>query len=303
MTQVLGIVKEGKLIPQNLWIKFVDGLENSFNDLETNNERAKREVAEALTNAVKRRAVQKQGVLLSGGVDSSLIAFILKKLNCNFTCYTVGIENSDDILWAQKAAKEYGFNFKHKIFSLEEFEKIVRDVIKILNDADIVKVGVGSVLYAAGRLALNDGNNVLFGGLGSEELFAGYQRHEEALQKNNFEALHKECWNGLRNMWTRDLTRDFAIAKHLGLDLRTPFLDKELIKVAMNVHPMLKMNKDDKKIILREAAEFIGLKKEFAWRKKQAAQYGSNFVNGIEKLAKRNGFKYKKDYLQSLIKK
>ena len=150
MTQVLGIVKEGKLIPENLWAKFVSGLENNFDSLETNNERAKREIAGALANAVKKRAVQKQGVLLSGGVDSSLIAFILKKLNCSFTCYTVGIENSDDILWGQKVAKEYRFNFKYKIFSLDELEKIVKETIKILNDADIIKVSVGSVLYAAG---------------------------------------------------------------------------------------------------------------------------------------------------------
>ena len=66
---------------------------------------------------------------------------------------------------------------------------------------------------------------------------------------------------------------------------------------------MFKLDKENKKIILREATEFIGLKKEFAWRKKQAAQYGSNFINGIEKLAKKNGFKLKKDYLQSLLKK
>ena len=173
----------------------------------------------------------------------------------------------------------------------------------ILNDTDIVKVSVGSVLYSAGKLALGDGNNILFGGLGSEEIFAGYKRHEEALKDNDFESLHNECWNGLKNMWQRDLTRDFAIAKKLGLELRTPFLDKDLIEAAMNVHPMLKLDKDNKKIILREAAELIGLKKEFAWRKKQAAQYGSNFVNGIDKLARKNGFKFKKDYLQSLLTK
>src|SRR3989338_5168809 len=176
MTQVLGIVKDGKLIPEELWVKLISGIQNSFDDLETNKERAKRELAESIVKSVKKRVVPKFGVLFSGGVDSSLIAFISKKLGCNFTCYTVGIENSDDILWAQKVAKEYGFNFKYKIFSLDEFEKIVKEVIKILNDADIVKVSVGSVLYAAGRLALNDGNNVLFGGLGSEELFAGYKR-------------------------------------------------------------------------------------------------------------------------------
>ena len=302
MTQILGIVKEGKLIPQDLWLKFVKGMENNFDALETNNERAKREIAEAIVNAIKKRVMQKFGILFSGGVDSSLIAFVAKQLKCNFTCYTVGIENSDDIAWAQKIANEYGFNLKYKILSLDEFENIVKNVVKLLNDADIVKVSVGSVLYAGGKLALADSNNILFGGLGSEEIFAGYQRHEEALQNNNFEALHKECWNGLRNMWQRDLTRDFAIAKHLGLDLRTPFLDKELIKAAMNVHPMLKLDSKNKKVILREAAEFIGLNKEFAWRKKQAAQYGSNFVNGIEKLAKKKGFKFKKDYLQSLLR-
>ncbi|MBI2557810.1 asparagine synthetase B [Candidatus Woesearchaeota archaeon] len=302
MTQILGIVKEGMLIPEELWVKFVNGMHNSFDNLETNNQRAKRELAEAVVNAVKKRIVPKFGILFSGGVDSSLIAFVCKQLKCNFTCYTVGIEGSDDIAWAQKAANEYGFNLKYKVLSLDEFEIVLKNAVKLLNDADIVKTSVGSVLYSAGKLALADGNNILFGGLGSEEIFAGYQRHEEALQKDNFGALHAECWSGLKNMWKRDLIRDFTIAKNLGLDLRTPFLDKDVVKVAMNIHPMFKLDKDNKKIILREAAEFIGLKKEFAWRKKQAAQYGSNFVNGIEKLAKKNGFKLKKDYLQSILK-
>lgn len=301
MTQVLGIVKEGKLIPQELWLKFIEGMENSFETLETNNERAKREIAGAIINSIKKRIARKFGILFSGGVDSTLIAFVARKLNCNFTCYTIGIEGSDDIEWAKKVADEYRLNFKYKILNLDELENVLKSVIKILNDADIVKASVGSVLYAAGKLALADNNNVLFGGIGSEEIFAGYKRHEDSLQ-NGFEALHKECWNGLKGMHQRDLTRDFAIAKNLGLDLMTPFLDKDLIKIAMNVHPMLKLDKNNKKIILREAAEFIGLKKEFAWRRKQAAQYGSNFVNGIEKLAKRKGFKLKKDYLQSLLK-
>jgi len=302
MTQTLGIVKEGKLIPEELWIKFVNSLENSFDNLETNNERAKRELAESIVNSVKRRTAAKFGILFSGGVDSSLIAFIAKQLKCNFTCYTVGIEGSDDIAWAQRVAKEYNFNFKFRLLSLDELENVVKETVKILNDAEIVKASVGSVLYAAGKIALANGDNVLFGGIGSEEIFAGYQRHEKALGSNDFESLHRECWNGMRNMWKRDLTRDFAIAKKLGLDLRTPFLDRDLIKISMNIHPMYKIDKENKKIILREAAEFLGLKKEFAWRKKQAAQYGSNFVNGIEKLAKRKGFKLKKDYLQSLLK-
>jgi asparagine synthase (glutamine-hydrolysing) len=64
---------------------------------------------------------------------------------------------------------------------------------------------------------------------------------------------------------------------------------------------MYKLDKQNKKIILREVAEDLGLKKEFAWRQKKAAQYGSNFIKGIDKLAKKHNFQFKKDYLQSLI--
>jgi len=234
-------------------------------------------------------------------VDSTLISFIAKKLGCDFVCYSVGIETSDDIKWAQSAAKEYGFEIKTRILALDELEIVVKNVVNILKEADVTKVSVGAVLYAGAKLALNDGINVLFGGLGSEEIFAGYQRHSEALGKNNYEALHKECWNGMKQMWKRDLQRDFLIAKSLNVKLMAPFLDKDLVKYAMSVHPMHKVDSLSKKIILRNAAEFLGLKKEFAWRKKQAAQYGSDFVKGLDKLAAKKGFRYKKEYLESLI--
>jgi len=303
MTIFNEVVQDGKLISEEKWLKLMESMENGFDDLETNNERAKHELAESILNSMKKRAAPKFGILFSGGVDSTLISFIAKKLNADFTCYTVGLENSDDLNWAKKIAGEYGFRWKYRLLTLDELENVLRKVIEILGDTEIVKVSVGSVLFAGGKLSVADGNNILFGGLGSEEIFAGYQRHLDAMQDNNYEALHKECWNGLKNMWKRDLVRDFSIAKSLGLELRTPFLDIGLVKCAMNIHPMLKLDKGEKKIILREAAEFIGLKKEFAWRKKQAAQYGSGFVDGIEKLAKRKGFRYKKDYLESLVRK
>jgi len=302
MTQILGVVREGKLIPEEMWKKFMQSIENPFDSLETNRERAKRTLASKIIEAVKKRASGKFGISFSGGVDSALIAFIAKKLNCDFTCYTVGLANSEDIIWAQRIAKEYNFRHVSRILSLQEFESVIKNAAKLLNEPDVTKVSVGAVLYAAGKLALNDNIRSLLGGLGSEEIFAGYQRHSEALQQNNYEALHKECWNGLKNMWQRDLVRDFTIARNLGLELRTPFLDKEVIQYAMSIHPMYKIDRNDKKLILRDAAEFIGLKKEFAWRKKKAAQYGSDFIDGLDKLAAKAHFSYKRDYLGSLLK-
>ena len=80
-----------------------------------------------------------------------------------------------------------------------------------------------------------------------------------------------------------------------------PFLDKEFMKAALGVHPMLVIDKIGNKLILREISEHLGLHKEFAQRKKKAAQYGSSVVAGIEKLAKRKGFSLKKEYLSSLL--
>jgi asparagine synthase (glutamine-hydrolysing) len=291
------------LIDENKWKNLIGSIKTNFDNLETNKERAKRVLKDKIMDAVKKRTenLDNFGILFSGGVDSSLIALICKQLGLNFTCYSVGLENSQDIEAAKKVAESYNLNLKYKILSLEEFEGTIKNVVKILDSAEIVWVSVGSVVYAAGKLAVEDNNHILFGGLGSEELFAGYQRHEEALKQNDFESLHNECWNGLKNMWQRDLLRDSLIAKNMNLELRTPYLDSELIKYAMQIHPMYKLDKNNKKIILREVAKELGLKHEFAFRPKKAAQYGSNFVKGIDKLAKKNNFSSKKNYLQSLI--
>ena len=102
-------------------------------------------------------------------------------------------------------------------------------------------------------------------------------------------------------MWQRDLLRDYTIAKALGIELKTPYMDLSIIKEAMGINPIYKIDQKNKKIILREIAEEFGLEKEFAWRPKKAAQYGSNFLKGIDKLASRRGFQTKKEYLQSLL--
>ena len=148
--------------------------------------------------------------------------------------------------------------------------------------------------YVVLREAKKDKIKNVLGGLGSEEIFAGYERHLKAKDK------HKECWDGLKNLYERDLSRDIAVSKALNINILCPFLDKELIKYAMQIDSSLKITDQEKKIILRETAVYLGLEKEFAFRKKLAAQYGSGFHKAIDKLARKNGFKLKQDYLNSL---
>jgi len=300
MTELSRITVKGNLIEKSKWRSYILSLQNSFEDLETNKERAKRNLKTALTNAIKKRITDNFGVLLSGGIDSTLIAFICKQFTYNFNCYTVGMENSPDLLYAEEVAQKLNLRLRTKTFTLEEFESILKKVASIIKEPDTVKISVGTVMQAASELAKNDNVNSLFSGLGSEEIFAGYERHWNAFQ-GDWKNIHQECWSGLIDMWSRDLKRDYSIATENKTNLLLPFLDEEVINAAMNIHPMYKINEMDKKIILRETAEDMGLQKEFCWRKKKAAQYGSYFQKAIEKLAKKAGFKYIKPYLKSLL--
>ncbi len=276
-----------KLMPEKTWIKQIQSLRSR----KTAN---KAILKQTLVNTIKAQIPKKRfGILFSGGIDSSLIALICKQNNADFICYSVGLDNAKDIESAQKVAKKLKLKLKFKIFSLKQAENIIKKVKKIVGP-DTMKVGVGSVIYSAAELAKKDKINILFSGLGSEEIFAGYERHTKT--KN----INKECWKGLKQMWKRDLKRDYAIANKLKFTLLTPFLNKDLIKTAMQIPGKRKLNKNYKKVILRQIAEELKMTKEFAWRKKQAAQYGSKFDRAIYKLARKNKFKFKKDYLESL---
>ncbi len=251
-----------------------------------------------LEKAVKDRIKnEKIGVLFSGGIDSTIIAFILKKLNINFTCYTAAVDlDAEDLMWSKKVAKELGFKLKICNINLDQAEKIIKKTAQILGEIErpVVHVGVGSVMLTVTQQAKKDNVKYLFSGLGSEEIFAGYQRHE--LSKD----INQECKKGLELMQQGDLKRDNLIAKHEKLTFLTPFLDKELVDFALTIPGKEKIKDNIKKYILRQVALNIGIPKDIAFRKKRAAQYGSRFDKAIEKLAKQNGFKFKKDYLEQL---
>ena len=274
------------------WTSFINELKTG--NLIEDKTKAKLLLEKELINAVKKRIPkEKFGILFSGGVDSSTIALICKRFTNNFNCYTVGFKGSQDVLYAKRVAKELKLNLKIKILDADEIEKIAKRLIKILDKRDIVSVSVGLVTYSAMELAKADGINTVFTGLGSEEIFAGYQRHKEAGDIN------KECWDGLSMMYGRDFERDMPIADFFEVKPETPFLDEDVIKIGMQIPGKFKIGIENK-LILREISNDLGLKKEFAFRKKKAAQYGSNFIKALDKISKKNGFKYKKDYLNSL---
>jgi diphthine-ammonia ligase len=263
----------------------------------------KKEVKGYLVHSISKRIPdQKVGVLFSGGVDSTIITLILKQLGVDFICYTAGLkegnfEEPSDITYAKKVAKTYGFELKINNLSLKESESAIKEVTKLIEDNTVVKVGVGLTFYAACKLAQKDGIRVIFSGLGAEEIFAGYERHRNSSNVNN------ECLSGLLKIYERDLYRDDVITMNHNMELRTPFLDIDLIKYCLKIPGKYKLNKENNKLILRDISYELGLDKEFAYRKKVGAQYGSKFSRAIEKLTRQSKFQSQAEYLSQFYTK
>ncbi|MEM3373727.1 MAG: asparagine synthase-related protein [Candidatus Woesearchaeota archaeon] len=289
------------LISYQEWINLIDNFQKQTKNIEINDENLAIDILKnPIKEAIKKRLPEKNkkfGIFFSGGVDSTLIAYLCKKFNANFICYTVGFTGSKDLNESQKIAKYYNFNHRTKEITLNEAESLFKKTANILGEElNIVNLGVGSVELAAIELAEKDNIDLFFGGLGSEEIFAGYLRHEKANDIN------KECWNGLKTMYERDFKRDYLISKAKNVSFLTPFLDNSLIIESMKISGNLKIKDNHKKYILRKTAIYLGLREEFAFRQKIAAQYGSNFDKAIQKITKKLGFKFKKEYLDLLKK-
>ncbi len=260
----------------------------------------RQQLKELIVTAVDERSAGRVGVFFSGGLDSSVIALILKKLGRGVLCYTAGITRPgcklpEDVVFAKRAARALKLKLKVILISHKEVEALVKEIIPLTGDKTVVNVGVSIPLFLSARAAKRDGVSHVFSGLGSEECFAGYRRHRKA------EHVNMECRLGMFNLYRRDTFRDYAISKHFSLKLMVPFLDRRVVDFSLRIPPNYKINQGVSKLVLRDIAHDLGLPKWIATRPKRAAQYGSGSDKAISKLARAKGFHYKTDYLKGLV--
>ena len=262
----------------------------------------KKKTGGLLINAIAKRIPDcKFGLMFSGGVDSAFIALILKNLGVDFECYVAvvdepGLKEAEDLDFSIRLAKIIDLKLNVIKISLNEVEAVLKDIPRIIESSNVTKVGVALPFYFCAKKAHTDGCKVLFSGLGSEEIFAGYERHLRSTDVN------KECFSGLLWIYERDLYRDDSLTMFNNIELRVPFLDNDLTAYSLRIPSKFKIDKHTKQI-LRDIAFDFGLPKEFSYRKKRAAQYGSNFDKAIDKLFKKSKFSKKSEYLFSFYPK
>src|SRR3989338_2757816 len=309
----LGYINIEELNPRQILIynhktKIVKFKKRLFLDIKPEIKDTKEKIIQKLIPLLEKAFVErldkkrKIGLLLSGGIDSSLLALMLKKASANFKCYTTVLDDKnlkepEDLKYSVELAKE--LNLNHKIIKIKtsKIPKLLKEIVPLIESTDTTKVGVALTFFSACKQASKDKCYIIVSGLGSEEIFAGYQRHKESNDIN------KECLSGLLKIYERDLYRDNVIALYNTLENWIPFLNLELVKYAIRIPSKYKIKGEITKLILRETALKMGLPEKYAMRKKRAAQYGSNMNKALKKLTKQAKLKYISEYLRKFYPK
>ncbi|WP_369999603.1 asparagine synthase B [Winogradskyella sp.] len=255
------------------------------------NETSITQVRQALEDAVHRQLMSDvpYGVLLSGGLDSSVTSAIAKKYSQRrieaddkeqawwpqLHSFSVGLEGSPDLAAARKVADHIG-TVHHEIkFTIQEGLDAIKDVIYQLETYDITTIRASTPMYLMARVIKSMGIKMVLSGEGADELFGGYLYFHKAPNAKEF---HEETVRKLSKLHTYDCLRANKSLAAWGIEGRVPFLDKEFMDVAMRINPEDKMIKDGRieKWVVRKAFEDM-LPESVAWRQKEQFSDGVGY--------------------------
>ena len=260
-------------------------------DAVKDNETSIKEIKVALEAAVHRQLMSDvpYGVLLSGGLDSSVTSAIAKKyaqkrIESDDTTdawwpqlhsFSVGLEGSPDLAAARKVADHIG-TVHHEIkFTIQEGLDAIKDVVYNLETYDITTIRASTPMYLMARVIKSMGIKMVLSGEGADELFGGYLYFHKAPNDKEF---HEETVRKLSKLHMYDCLRANKSLAAWGIEGRVPFLDKEFMDVAMRINPKDKMINGERmeKWVVRKAFEDM-LPESVAWRQKEQFSDGVGY--------------------------
>ena len=248
-------------------------------------------VREALMDAVKRQLMSDvpYGVLLSGGLDSSVISAIAEKYSAmrieddsktrawwpRLHSFAVGLKGAPDLDKARLVAEHIG-TVHHEInYTIQEGLDALRDVIYYTETYDVTTIRASTPMYLLARVIKSMGIKMVLSGEGADEIFGGYLYFHKA---PSAQAFHEETVRKLSKLHLYDCLRANKSLSAWGVEGRVPFLDKEFLDVAMRLNPAIKMCPGatvEKKIVREACADLIPA--EVAWRQKEQFSDGVGY--------------------------
>jgi asparagine synthase (glutamine-hydrolysing) len=228
-------------------------------------------------------------VAFSGGLDSSVVAFLAKKCQVDVCLVHVSLENQPETEAAKRAADALNLPLQVYLFKEADVAKVVARVVELIEEPDPIKTSIGVPFYWTAEKAAEAGFKVLLAGQGADELFGGYQRYVNEYLLHGEDAVRKIMFDDVVRVHESNIERDVKICRFHDVELRLPFTSYQLAGFALALPTGLKIRRNAgslRKLVLRKAAENMGLPSSITEKPKKAVQYSTGVNRALKKLAK-----------------
>ncbi|MEM1581236.1 MAG: asparagine synthetase B [Candidatus Bathyarchaeia archaeon] len=258
-------------------------------------EKALKELYKLLLNSIRVRTLdlEKVSIAFSGGLDSSVIAALIRESGVDAFLVSVGLEGTKDLEQSEKVANEIGLPLKTKVYTLDDVEKDLPTVLWLIEEANALKASICIPEFWAAEISSGIGCQAMFSGQGSDELFGGYHKYlkEYAKSADNVEW---SLYNDMLMLYESSLEPEEKLCSFQGLESRFPYVDFDLVSFALSLpisQKISSVNDPLRKRILRHLAEYIGLPEDVYLTPKKAIQYSTGVSQALKKIARKNKLK------------
>lgn len=265
------------------------------------------ELYELLKESIRRRIRDTKDVAIafSGGLDSSIVAFIAKSFDVKVNLFHVSMENEEETEDAIVSADAINLPLQVDLFKDSDVEESLFKVVDLIEEPDSIKAAIGVPFFWTAKKVQEAGLRVLLAGQGADELFGGYQRYVIQYCKDGAENVQKTMFNDVKNIYETNLERDMKITSFFDVELRLPFAMFDLVNFAVNLPLECKIEPNQntlRKLILRRLAMNLGMPAIITDKPKKAVQYSTGVNNALKRVAKKHKMSVN-EYVSKLYQK
>jgi asparagine synthase (glutamine-hydrolysing) len=247
-----------------------------------------------LEESVRRRVhdLKEVAVAFSGGLDSSVVAYLAAKQDVKVNLIHVSLENQPETEEAIEAAEALDLPMQIYLFKDSDVEAALPRVVELVEEADPIKAAIGVPFYWTAQKAAEAKYKAVLAGQGADELFGGYQRYVNEACRDGAEKTRRTMFNDVVGIHESNLERDLKVTSSFDVELRCPFAFFAVAEFAMGLPVECKIeNKPDtlRKLVLRKAARNLGVPAVIADKPKKAVQYSTGINDAVKRTAKKQG--------------